>query len=68
LICVTNVPNSSFPVGDSESRMPARWGNPLEVGGGEASVEDVALDFDLVLRPDLNLDVLDLGLWGGMPT
>jgi hypothetical protein len=56
---VANAPNSSFPVGDSESR---RWGNPLEVGGGEASVEDVALDFDLMLPPDVDLDVLDLGL------
>jgi hypothetical protein len=65
---VTNAPNSSFPVGDSESRTPARCGNPLEVGGGEASVEDVALNFDLALWPDLDLDVLDLGLWGGMPT
>jgi hypothetical protein len=65
---VANAPNSSFPVGDSESRTPARWGNPLEVGGGEASVGDVALDFELVLRPDLDLDVLDLGLWCGMPT
>ncbi|KAJ7833067.1 beta-lactamase/transpeptidase-like protein [Mycena leptocephala] len=52
------LPNYRYQPVTSLSALPfsfflfSLWGNPLEVGGGEASVEDVALDFDLVLRPD----------------